>query len=141
MKQQGNAYKQSLLAKKTKETKFWSILDLDGSYAAGSLAARAEVGCRLKRKGALIFSTARSPELVMSSDMLKVSQELGGIDRREPKWRCKRGIYSPVPIETLEEFKHCYNPDAILAFGEGIYLKHRRIGKKKPTHFVCDTEY
>jgi hypothetical protein len=66
-----NPYRRSALAKKTKEKKFWSVLDLDGSFAAGSLAARADAYKQLKKKSALIFSTARTPELVMSSDVLE----------------------------------------------------------------------
>ena len=134
-------YRRSSLAKRTQAKPFWSVLDLDGSFAAGSLAARMEVHQRLRAQGSIIFSTARSPELVMSSNMLDVSQRLGEVARQAPKWHVENGVYSFVPIETLDEFRYCYNPDAILAFGEGIFIKKLRTGKQRPSYFSCDTEY
>ena len=77
----------------------------------------------------------------MSSKMLEVSQRLGGVTRHEPKWHFENGKYSSVPIEDLEEFDYCRDPDAILAFGEGIFPKKLRVGKQRPAHYVCDTEY
>jgi hypothetical protein len=121
-----DSYKYSCLVQRTAETNEWSVLDLDGSLAAGSFKARRLVRQILEKRGALIYSTARTVELVLSSMAYNLSHYAGGIERPAPQWRWnkKREIFEFVHLHTLKEFQDVLDPpDAIFAFGDNIYLR------------------
>lgn len=131
-------YAASELAQKTREQKFCSVLDLDGTFAAGSPEARKEVRSRLESRGALVFSTARTPELVMSSGAYGASRALSGFTRGAPNWDHKDGKRAYAPLETLAEFDDQLDPDAVLGFGEGVYVANK-VGTRQA--YFLDDEY
>jgi hypothetical protein len=114
-----DVYKGSRLSQRTLETKFWSVVDLDGTFAAGNPAARSEVRSILEKMGAFIFCTARTPELVMSSRSYAMSQMVAGFERSKPLWLDSGGVHYDDPLKMLPANEQ--DPDAILAFGQGIY--------------------
>lgn len=133
-----NVYKQSVLAEKTRATRFWSVLDLDGTFAAGCIEARRAVRAALEKRGALLFSTARTPELVMSSRAFSVSHAHGNFSRAAPRWVKKGSRYQYAPLEELPEFEDVLDPDAILGFGEGVCIKTHLDGN---CPYLVDREY
>jgi hypothetical protein len=119
-------YKSSSLLQRTAETFEWSVADLDGTLAAGSLEARRLVRQILEKRGALIFSTARTVELVLSSMAFNLSCYAGGLQRPAPKWRWnkKKEIFEFVHLHMLKEFQDVIDPpDAIFAFGDNTYFR------------------
>jgi hypothetical protein len=121
-------YLLSRLVSKTKKHRFWSIFDLDGTYAAGSLAARHKVRAWSEQRGALLFSTARTPELVMSPESFELSRNLAGFTRPMPWWSWGMG-----PLQQ--------DPDAILAFGEGLYIAAAGCVEQGFAPYFVDSEY
>lgn len=138
-------YKFSRLVRRILETGHCSIVDLDGTLAAGSYNARKKVRKILEERGAHIYSTARTAELVMSSWTHALSLYAGGFVRAAPKWHWneEKRIYEFVRLETLSEFQDVIDPpDAIFSFGDNIYLRQEgwcNGGNLGP--FVADNEY
>lgn len=118
----------SRLVQKTKDHRFWSIYDLDGTYAAGSLEARRKVREWSEKRGALLFSTARTPELVMTPESFELSRKFAGFERPMYWW-----AYDTGPLQ--------HDPDAILSFGQGVYLAGTELGQQGCAPYYVDREY
>lgn len=137
-------YNLSYLVEKIRRLRRMSVLDLDGTYAAGSIEARRQVRMILEKAGALIFSTARTPELVMSSHMHQRSRYAGGFWRPRPNWRWNESTqeYEYVALESLDEFACVIDPpDGIFAFGDRIYLRHPWCPVGGRDVFVADQDH
>ncbi len=134
-----DSYQHSRLAQKTLQKRFWSIVDLDGTFAAGDPAIRHKVRARLESMGAFLFSTARTPELVMSRRSFELSKALAGFTRSEPRWLGSDGVYYENPLDTLPPEEQ--DPDAILSFGQGIYIGGIGCELKKCNPYFVDTDY
>jgi len=115
-------YELSDLFAQTLKWRFWSILDLDGSFAAGRPSLRAKVRAALESIGVVLFCTARTPELVMSRRSYELSK-LAGFYRPEPRGFDSGGIEYDKPLDQLPREE--VDPDVILAFCEGIYIRSR----------------
>jgi len=121
------------------ESSFLSVVDLDGTFAAGDPAVRKKVRAMLESMGAFVFCTARTPELVMSRRSYELSKSLAGFTRSEPTWLVSDGVRFDAPLDTLPADEK--DPDAILSFGQGIYiggLGHEQSGARP---YFCDQEY
>ncbi len=123
-----SSYLLSRLVQKTEKHRFWSIFDLDGTYAAGSFEARRKVREWAEKRGALLFSTARTPELVMTPESYELSRQLAGFARPMPWW-----VYGTGPLQ--------HDPDAILAFGEGIFIAGIGCSDHGFAPYFVDKEY
>ncbi len=134
-----DSYQHSRLAQKTLQKRFWSIVDLDGTFAAGDPAIRRQVRSMLESMGALLFCTARTPELVMSRRSFELSKTLAGFSRSEPRWLGSDGVYYEKPLDTLPQEEQ--DPDAILSFGQGIYIGGIGCNRKKCNPYFVDTDY
>ncbi len=127
------------LVKRTAETLFWSVVDLDGTFAAGDPAARLKARRMLESVGALLFCTARTPELVMDARAFELSRSLAGFTRSAPTSLVSDGVYYDDPLTALPADQK--NPDAILAFGQGIYVGGLAAEASGCGPYFVDTEY
>ncbi len=126
-------YEQSELVKNLKKSGKLFAFDIDGTLSVGSLEARENVKKYARERGGLLFASARSPELMISSGVLKNSHEFG-FTRPEPHSHFEKNSFTFAPLETIHEFKDLLDPDAISSFGVGIYLKQN-------SHFVEDRTF
>jgi hypothetical protein len=122
-----NAYNGSDLAAKFGATGRLAVLDVDGTLATanhseGEIAARGRIVDMLESSGVpYIFSSARTPELMMRLDAYRASHRLG-FRRQPPKWgRTPDGVRTYVSPDTLLETRHLCDPDCIISMGTGIY--------------------
>ena len=126
------------------ETRHISSVDTDGTMAnkslsdgeptAAELKDRAEAMKLLEEGGRpVIQSTARTPELGMSSTKLGASRE-HGVLRPEPHMIDENGQPLVAP-ELSRKFDSCLDSHAFCGLGTGIYLRHTSL------FYVPDTEY
>lgn len=136
-----DVYGRSLLVSKTAETGFWSVLDLDGTFAEGDMGARRRVRRILEEKGVLVFSTARTPELVMSGGAYDRSAEAGFLRGRPNCQIGETGLCTHAPLESLDYFTHCLDPDAILGFGEAVCIAQAAPEDGEGKTYLLDEDY
>lgn len=116
-------YDGSKLINDIRTTQHLSCFDIDGTLTGGSEGALEEVRTRAERAGALVFSTARTPELCWSSSAYEASR-LNGFNRPEPRIpKNELGKRYFKPLELQEEFNNLLDPDAVLSLGTGIWLR------------------
>jgi hypothetical protein len=122
-------YSTSSFADRFFDTKRLCVFDLDNTLATANPTpderrARAGLLKALKASGIpFVFSSARSPELMMSERAYLASRR-SGFDRPLPHRGERRadGSRAYAPLETLPEFENLLDPDAIIGFGAGIYV-------------------
>lgn len=127
-------YRGSRAAELVRESKAIAFLDLDRTLWSpdenGSglpRVARKELRDMLVQQRAVtVFTTARTPELVMSTKAFSASAKLG-FSRLPPLLRkSEEGKHEYAPIETVPEFDSLLDPDLMHSFGCGI---HGRLGE------------
>jgi hypothetical protein len=124
-----NPYRGSPVVEAFRETGKIAFIDIDGTLTfadddfSGPLAVQ-HLRELLKDAGIpLVFSSARTPELMMSRERHIASIKSGF--KRMPALRGPRtetGLRTYTPLENLEEFKPFLDPDGgILGFGTGVF--------------------
>lgn len=115
-------YLGSNLIEQLKRDRHLNFVDLDGTLT-GPVEFRRKALKLMRERGPIIYATARAAEMVMSSASLRVSQERYDFRRPRPHLVKRNGRYTYQPIETLPEYECFYDPDAIIGFGTGIYVR------------------
>lgn len=119
-------YAHSAFIKKARESRTIVFLDLDRTIASSQLnptefPIRKAIRKLLEDMGAVVvFTTARAPEMGMSSSRYAASVELG-FERLPPlQGKNPDGTRYYVPLETMPEFESVLDPDIIHSLGGGI---------------------
>ena len=107
----------------------WAFLfDLDGTLAENHHPTTNEITARklllalAESKGTPVFSTARTPELLMSEAVYAGSRD-AGFTRPLPKWGVREdGSRYFVPLSTLSFFEGLLDPPVMNCFGTGIFV-------------------
>lgn len=116
-------YEGSKIIDDIRNTKHICCFDIDGTLTGGNEESLLEVRQRAERAGTLIFSTARTPELCMSSTAYEASKS-HGFNRPEPHVpKNELGKRYFKPLELIEEFNGLLDPDAILSMGTGMFIR------------------
>ncbi|MGH7141614.1 MAG: hypothetical protein ACREGH_03215, partial [Minisyncoccia bacterium] len=125
------------------ETRRIVFCDLDHTMTSGNrgtptreeLAARERAARWMFENAGVVFVTARTPELVMSSRLYRATLKRGYITRPEPLWITDEGgLRSYQPIETIPFFDWCYDPHGIGSFGSEIFVR-------RGDYSIPDAEY
>lgn len=122
-------YSASDLAIKVRQTGQLAIFDLDGTYT-GPPEVRKSMRRIAQEKGfGEVFGSARTPELMITEEYRQVSLENAGLRRPPPlcgeiKGSRKRRYQ---PLETVPLCEHLLNPDAVISFGVGNFVRAKGV--------------
>jgi hypothetical protein len=134
-------YAGSDLAERAKDQLWLNFVDIDGTMTSSEdnpteeeIRARREARRLLNARGPVVFMSARTPELMMSSALLCASRE-HGFTRPAPHWGYDgQGKRCYVPLESVRKFEACQDAEALCPFGSVTTLRH------KSSYYVPDIE-
>ena len=123
-------YANTSLVENVRNTGVINFIDIDGTLAMGGMPTTTELEARrlsrheARRRGASVFITARTPELVMLSHEYQRSVEMGFL-RPPPRAVYDRDLEYrfSVPLEDLTEYRDVVGGvDSIASMGVGVMV-------------------